>query len=163
MVSRNITMIKKIGTSARGCCQVKRGHGFDKDLANLELQVYLDADRMDEAVTNLEERIATEPNEVTNYVTLANVYWFVENNDKAAEVAQQAIALDANNFDANYILGGAIYGQAAELNKKAGDPSLDDATYEKVKADAKTKFEEALPYFEKCYELKPEDSNLYRH
>lgn len=135
--------------------------GFDSDMANLELQVYLDSDRMDEAIANLNARIDQEPNEVLNVVTLANVYWFVEDNENAAATAQRALDMDANNYDANYILGGAIYGQAAELNKKAGDPSLDDETYEKTKQGAKDKFTEALPYFEKCYSMKPDDTKLY--
>jgi len=139
----------------------KERFGFDKDMANLELQVYIDADRLDDAITSLKGRIENEPEEVLNYVTLANVYFFVDRNEEAAATAKQALGMDPNNYDANYILGGAIYGEAVQLNTKAGDPSISDDEYTKLKADAKAKFGEAKPFFEKCYSIRPDDSNLY--
>jgi len=126
-----------------------------------EVEVLIANDMIDEAVAGLEKTVAAGGADVQTLTQLAFLHWQDEKLEKAIEVGKQAVAADGSYFDANYVLGGAIYDKAAATLKKANDPSIDDATYNKIKEDAKSQFEAAMPYWEKCYELKPDDSALY--
>ncbi|GAB4039130.1 tetratricopeptide repeat protein [Spirosoma jeollabukense] len=71
---------------------------------------------------------------------------------------EKALAVDANNYDANYAMGIFVFNEAVEL-KKAVD-KMDMAEYSKVgkEADGKVcgKFKQALPYFQKAKTVKDE-------
>lgn len=126
-----------------------------------EVEVLIQNDMVDEAVAGLEQTIAGGSADVQTYTQLAFLHWQAENLEKAIEVGKEAVAKDGEYFDANYVLGGAMYDKAAATLRKAGDPSIDDDTYNKLKADAKEQFGAARPYWEKCLALKPDDSALY--
>jgi len=126
-----------------------------------EVEVLIANDMIDEALEGLKAAIANGNGDIQIVTQLAFLYWQADDLENAVKAGKDAIAQDADYFDANYVLGGAIYDQAAAIMKKAGDPSIDDATYNQLKDDAKGKFKEALPYFEKCYTLKPDDEQIY--
>jgi tetratricopeptide (TPR) repeat protein len=126
-----------------------------------EVEVLISNNMIAEAVAGLKEAIASGNADVQTITQLSFLYWQAEDLENAVTVGKQAVAKDSENFDANYVLGGAIYDQASGILRSAQDPDLDDATYNKLKEDAKVKFKEALPYFEKCYQLKPDDEQLY--
>ncbi|GAB3989757.1 hypothetical protein GCM10028807_15350 [Spirosoma daeguense] len=70
----------------------------------------------------------------------------------------KAIAVDANNYDANYQLGVFYYNEGAELNKELA--SMDMKEYQAKGKDVEGKvcgkFKQALPYFTKAKSIKEE-------
>ena len=134
----------------------------DNDLyPKWEVDVLISTDKLDEAVKGLESVIAGGGADSQTYTQLAFLHWKADDLDKAIEVCTEAVSMDGENYDANYVLGGAIYDQAANTLRQAGDSSIDDETYEKLKADAKARFSDAKPYFEKCLSIRPDDSALF--
>lgn len=97
---------------------------------------------------------------------VANASKLAELNAKIAEFRKdlpmyysKAIEVDENYYDALYQLGAYYYNEAVEIKKKVDNMDMD--TYKKegksVEALVSTKYETALPYFEKAFKNKKED------
>ena len=73
---------------------------------------------------------------------------------------KKAVELKPDYFDAVYNLAVMNFNQAAEKLKIANE--MDLKTYQKDGQkyidEANAKFEEAVPYFEKAHEIKPDDA-----
>ncbi|MBD2701578.1 hypothetical protein IC229_13085 [Spirosoma sp. BT702] len=70
----------------------------------------------------------------------------------------KAIAVDPNNYDANYQLGVFYYNEGAELNKELAAMDMKDyqAKGKEVEGRICGKFKQALPYFTKAKSIKEE-------
>jgi pentatricopeptide repeat protein len=128
----------------------------EKLYKDYEIDVLIQADKLDEAINGLKKTIADGgANEVT-YYTLAYLQWSSDQYADALASALKAIELKADYGDALFIAGSAYFNQGAELLKAANEID-DNKAYEAKKNEAKEKFKLAMPYFEKCLELKPDD------
>lgn len=125
-----------------------------------EVEILIAADKLDEAVAELNSVIESGKADAQIYTQLAFLYWKSENTAEAQKYGKSAVELDAENYDANYVLGGAIYDEAAGILREANN-ERDDTKYQELKDKAVAKFTEAKPYFEKCHEMKPDDTGLY--
>lgn len=153
---------------------------FPEDVSILfaEINHFLRIGKLDELIDKLKEGIAREPDNVSLYSTLGNVYDNLHqqaqkdgNTEKSEEYFQEAKsyygqALEKNTayVDAIYSIGALYYNKAAsmtvELNKLADDYSKPGiAKYEKLKAEIFAEFDQALPYFQKAEALAPNDFN----
>lgn len=116
-------------------------------------------ERVDEAKTKLEEAISEEPTNALYYYFLGYLYDFEEDSEMAQESYEKAIELNPEYYEANYNLGVVHYNRARDIISEMNNLSLDE--YKKQEAEyttrAKVHFEEALPYFEKAVEIKPEE------
>jgi tetratricopeptide (TPR) repeat protein len=68
--------------------------------------------RVDDAVTSLESRINTAPNDAKSYNLLCRAYLALENWDRGIPACQAAVSLDSGNSDYHMWLG-RIYGEKA--------------------------------------------------
>jgi tetratricopeptide (TPR) repeat protein len=125
-----------------------------------EVDVLISTDKLDEAITGLEAVIGNGDADAQTYTQLAFLHWKSEDLAKAQEIGLLAVAKDSESYDGNYVLGGAIYDEAANILREANN-EMDNTKYEALKEKAVAKFSEAKPYFEKCIELRPEDSALF--
>lgn len=134
--------------------------------------------KLDVLLTDLKEAIAREPDNVTLYSVLGNVYdqlyqKMLESGDKAKAAEyfdqsltyyNQAIAKDPKFVDAIYSIGALYYNRAALLTKEM-NALQDDYSKEGIKKyeDLKTKifaeFNLALPYFQRAEAINPNDVN----
>ena len=121
-----------------------------------EVDVLIRAEKMDEAIANLNKIVAAGNAEKVTYYTLGFLQ-FNNNQYKEAEAnAKKAIEMDPEYMDAYYVAGISIFNQGVDLLTKAG--SIDDRdAYEAYKEEGKVKFREALPMFEKLIAAEPED------
>lgn len=150
----------------------------DISLLFAEINHFLRINKLDELIGKLEMAIKKEPDNVSLYSTMGNVYDNLHQKeaqagnaekaqeyfDKALDYYNQAVAKDPNYSDAVYSIGALYYNKAAamtlELNKYADDYSKEGMKkYEDLKAKIFKEFDKALPYFQKAESLNPNDIN----
>ena len=150
----------------------------DVSLLFAEINHFLSTNNLDELIGKLEMAIQKEPNNISLYTTLGNVYdnlfqreLNAGNEEKAQEYFDHAkkyyndaLIKDPDYFDATYSLGSLYYNKAAfkttELNALADDFSADGLKlYEAKKAEIFELFDQALPFFQKAESMNPNDLN----
>ena len=150
----------------------------DVSLLFAEINHFLRINKLDELIGKLEMAIQKEPDNVSLYSTLGNVYDNLQQRemkdgneekaqeyfDKALKYYNQAVEKDPEYSDAVYSIGALYYNRAAsmtqELNKYADDYSKEGLKkYEDLKDKIFKEFDKALPYFQKAEALNPSDMN----
>ena len=128
-------------------------------------------------VDKLEKAAALDPNNVSIYITLGQIYDKLYQDQSATDPAaaeesftkamsyyQQALAKDAKSFDAVYSIGALWYNKAAaysiELNALSNDYTpAGTKKYDAKKVQMDDAFVKALPFFQQAEELSPKDIN----
>jgi tetratricopeptide (TPR) repeat protein len=150
----------------------------DSGLLFAEINYYLKTGKLNVLTDKLKAAIAKEPDNVSVYSTLGNVYdqlnqqereaGNVEQADKYFDEAfsyfNQALEKDANNFDATYSLGALYYNKAAGMTAKLNELSNDFSSagtkkYNVLKDEMDGYFQKALPFFQKAENIDPTDKN----
>jgi len=150
----------------------------DNGLLFAEINYYLKEGKLDVLTGKLKAAIDKEPDNISVYSTLGNVYDQLNQKErgegnaaKADEYFNEAfkyfnIALekDPKNFDATYSLGALYYNKAAsmvtQLNAVSNDFSAAGTKkYNAIKEEMDGIFKLALPYFVKAEELDAKDTN----
>lgn len=156
----------------------RKAHPNDASLLFDEINTYLAKGKLDELTGSLKSAIEKEPNNVSLYVTLGNVYdnlyqreLTAKNEAKATEYFDQAVKyyndaakLDPKNATAPYSMGALYYNKAAlltqELNAMPEDfSSAGMKKYNALKDKITALFDQALPHFKKAESLDPNDLN----
>jgi len=149
----------------------------DLGLLYSEINHYLAKGEMTSLISKLEKAIEMEPNNVSVYVTLGQVYDKLfqdqaktdpaaseESFSKALQYYEMGRARDSKNFDAIYSIGALWYNKAAaysvELNALADDISAEgNRKYDAKKAEMDEAFAKALPFFLEAEKLNGKDLN----
>ncbi|MEQ8704784.1 MAG: hypothetical protein RIC19_12735 [Phaeodactylibacter sp.] len=150
----------------------------DVSLLFAEINHFLRIGKLDVLITKLQTAIEKEPDNVSLYSTLGNVYdnlyqkalkandeaAATENFDSAMKYYQQAVEKEPDYVDAIYSIGALYYNKAAvmtqDLNKYADDYSKEGLKkYETLKKQIFTEFDNALPFFQKAESINPSDLN----
>ncbi len=149
----------------------------DTGLLYAEINYLLAKGELKGLISKLEKAIQMEPENVSIYVTLGQIYdklyqdqsttdpaGATENFNKAMSYYQQALAKDAKSFDAVYSIGALWYNKAAaysiDLNSVSTDYSAAGTKkYEAIKAQMDETFVKALPFFIQAEQLNPKDAN----
>lgn len=148
----------------------------DVSILFAEINHFLKLGKLDELIGKLQTAIEKEPDNISLYTTLGNVYdniyqreFAAGNKAKADEYFgkalgyyENALAKDPKYFDATYSVGALYYNKAAamtqELNKLADDYSKEGLKkYNDKKKEIAGQFDLALPYFQRCENLNPND------
>lgn len=156
----------------------RRLYPDDVSLLFAEINHFLRINKLDELIDKLKMAIEKEPDNVSLYSTMGNVYDNLyqsaqkEGNtakaneyfENARKYYNQALEKDPNYSDAIYSIGALYYNKAAamtlELNKLADDYTKEGiAKYEKLKKEIFAEFDHALPYFQDAEALSPNDVN----
>jgi tetratricopeptide (TPR) repeat protein len=143
-----------------------------------EINYYLKEGKLDDLVSKLELAIEKEPDNISLYTTLGNVYdnlfqrelesgnkeQAAEYFDKALKYYDQALQKDPAYFDAIYSIGALYYNKAAALTVelKALESDLSREGMRKFNEKEKEVFEffdKALPYFQGAEKINPNDQN----
>ncbi len=150
----------------------------DVSLLFAEINHYLKLNKLEVLIEKLQTAIQKEPDNISLYTTTGSVYDnlhqrafeagdFAKSDEyfaKAKEYYEIALSKDANNFDAIYSVGALYYNKAAEmtkdLNKLADDYTKEGIKkYEAKRTEIFTEFDKALPYFQRCEKIDPNDLN----
>lgn len=143
----------------------------NRDLMLEELDLYFQTGKSNEAKSKLEDAVKLDSTNANLYSILGNLY-----DQEAADVKrpqkerdaskQKALAnykrslkFNPDNLESNFNLGVYYFNKGADIRKKVD--GMDINTYnlkgKKMEAEANTEFKNALPYFEKCYQINPKD------
>jgi len=131
----------------------------NKDFTQEKITTLIIMERVDEAKSELEEAIENEPTNPQYYYFLGYLYDSQEEVEPAIENYEKAIELNPDYYEANYNLGVMHYNKARDVVSELNNLPLNE--YRKSEAAYEEKahvhFNEALPYFEKAAEVKPNE------
>lgn len=153
---------------------------FPDDISLLfaEINHFLRINKLDVLISKLESAIEKEPENISLYSTMGNVYDNLYQRETKAgntEAAQghfdnalkyynQALERKSDFTDAIYSIGALYFNKAAtmtqELQSLADDFSKEgQKRYEELQGLVNAEFENALPFFERVERIKPNDVN----
>ncbi len=116
-------------------------------------------ERSAEAEKELSTAIAADPNNPLYYFYLG--YMKDKSGDKEAAIQNysKAVELNPDYYEGNYNLGVMYLEKGRAINKELSEMNLKDWEKNEVayNARAQVHYKEALPYFEKAVEIKPDD------
>lgn len=122
------------------------------------INIKVNNDRSDEAIEYLNKAIEADPNNSQFLDVLGLVYEKKNDIPQAIVSIEKALAVDPNNAEALSHLGRMYYNRGVEKRTESGDIS-DKKKYDAAKKEFEDDFKTAAPYFEKAYDLNPEDSD----
>lgn len=129
---------------------------FMQNLINL----YINSGQEEKAIEYLDIAINREPNVGQYYNSKASILARIGRFDEALVAFSKAIELEPNNALFQESIGFAYVDLGNKLNDDAA--YLDAKEYAKAKVEIDKTFQNALPYFEKAYELEPDNYDYKR-
>ena len=129
---------------------------FMQNLINL----YINSGQEEKAIEYLDIAIAREPNVGQYYNSKGSILARIGRFEDSFKAFEQAIAIEPNNALFLETLGFAYVDLGNKLNDDAA--YLDAKAYAKAKVEIDAAFQKALPYFEKAYELEPDNYDYKR-
>lgn len=139
--------------------------GYEANPGNVDILVelinhYLFGGKPEEAERYLDAAIQQAPNNSSFYRAKGTLYEKMEKMDQAAEMYSKALEINPKDYVAQFSLGNIKLTTVNELQKKVSAiQNLDE--YNKGVEKLMVAYQEVLPYFEKAYELKPEERNTW--
>lgn len=131
----------------------------DNTILTSMIQIYLDLDKTEDAMKYLDMAIAQDPGNATFYFAQGTLYEKLEKNEEAIKAYEKAIEADNTSFNSYYNLGALYYNEGVQQIEVANSvPTSNNEAYEKELKKADEWFKKALPYMEKCHEIKPDDN-----
>ena len=125
------------------------------------INVYINSNKVDEALQTLDLAINREPNVGQYYLTKASVIAVILGKyEESFEIYKKATEIEPNNAAFWHALGIAYSDYATKINNDAAYLSDKEYKIEKAKSDAE--LAKALPYCQKAYEL-DKDNGEYKH
>ena len=122
------------------------------------INVYLNANKVDDAMKYLDIAIAQDPKNASYYFAQGTLYDKVQKPEEAANSYLKAIEYKEDYFDAYYNLGALYYNKGVKQVDVANlVPSSQPDKYEEEKNKADIEFKKAIPYMEKAHEINPTD------
>jgi tetratricopeptide (TPR) repeat protein len=122
------------------------------------INININQGKTDEAVDYLQKAILVSPNDAQLYDVLGLVYENIKQTDKAIESIQKALEINPQYADALSHLGRLYYNSGIEARGEA-DNITDTKLYAEARKKVDNLFKEAIPYFEKAYQLNPKDTD----
>lgn len=157
----------------------KKLYPDDNEILFAEINYYIKANKLNELVEKLQMAINKEPDNVSVYNALGNVYDQLNQNERNAgntakadeyfDLAfknfETALKKDPQNFDATYSQGALYYNKAASMVTKLNALSNDYSSagtkkYNELKAEMDGYFNQALPIFLKAEQINNKDISV---
>jgi tetratricopeptide (TPR) repeat protein len=134
----------------------------DKVLAEYEIQLLLQLNKMDQAMAQIKDALANDPNNSGLLLRFGYLKEQAGDFDGALAEYKKSVEVDPNFFEGNYYTGALMLEKSrsilAELN------SLSDAEWEKKSPEmgkqADDLYKQAVPFFTKALEIKPDNTDI---
>ncbi len=123
------------------------------------INIYINNKRTDEAMKYLNLAIEQDPANASYYFAQGSLLDGMGKQEDAIKSYEKAIELNKESYDAYYNLGALYYNNGVKQIEEANKvPANENARYEAELAKSDIWFAKALPFMERCQELKPGDS-----
>jgi len=157
LYERNNDTVNLIKTLKEGVAKFPKEPYFLLNLINQ----YIFSNQGDVAVELITKAIATMPERTAElYTVLGIVYENSQNEIGVAKVNfEKALSVDPDYVDALSGLGRINFNKALEAQRAANEIT-DNKKFNEAKAKYIEMFREALPYFEKAHQLRPDDRDV---
>ena len=126
----------------------------DSEILNMLLTAFVQANRIQEAISEYEAAVQAAPGNKQNQFILGVLYRSAGDYEKAAGRFKEAYALDPEYTDALFDLGATYYNWGVDMMRIAEEKGEPSSAY-------KEKFQLALPYLEKVSELTPDELQVW--
>ncbi|TXE13600.1 tetratricopeptide repeat protein [Algoriphagus aquimarinus] len=134
----------------------------DKILAEYEIQLLLQLNKMDEAMASIQEALKNDPNNAG--ILLRSGYLKEQSGDidGALEDYKKSVVADPTFYDGNYYTGALLLEKSREILAELNSLSDDqwEARSKSMGEEANLHYQEAVPYFEKALEIRPDNTDL---
>jgi tetratricopeptide (TPR) repeat protein len=151
-------MMKDTTSSLKALQEGYEKYPDDNALLESMIQIYMDLDKTDEALKNLEKAIAQDPTKPRYYFAQGALFEKLGQEQKAIDTYKKTMEIDPTFFNAFYNLGALYYNKGVQQVEVANAvPANEKAKYDAEVKKADEWFAQALPYMEKCSELQPDD------
>ena len=120
------------------------------------VNININQGKSDEAIDYLQKAIEVSPDEPQLYDVLGLIYENIKDTDNAIENIKKALELNPDYAEALSHLGRLYYNAGIEARAEA-DNITDIRLYNEARKKVDELYKEAIPYFEKAYQLNPED------
>ena len=134
----------------------------DVNLILNEANIQIKLGNKEEFAKLMNEAIALDPTNATLFFNLGVISGEQEEYEKAKEYYNKAIELNPDYVDAYINLGSALLEDDKVLVEDMNKNLNDFDKYDKIKAKQVKLYKEVIPYYEKAYELKPDDIGTVR-
>lgn len=155
----------ELGDTDKALAAVKNARKVDPNDVGLiltEANLHIKIGNKDEFAKLMKEAIELDPNNPTLYYNLGVISAEQGEIEKAKEYYKKAIELNPDYVDAYVNLGSAILDKDKELVEEMNENLSNFDKYDQIKAKQITLYKEAIPVYEKAYELKPDDIDTVR-
>lgn len=139
--------VKYIATMEEGMNLYPDEPYYSVNLINTLIQM----NRTDEAITRLGKAIEQSPKNAQLYDVMGKLYEQKNDEKSSLQWYEKALALDPNFTESNFNMGRVYFNQAVTIKNS-------DKFDKTTEAQANELFKKALPYLEKAYSQKPEQS-----
>lgn len=142
--------------------KARKDYPEDKTLSEFEVQLLLQMDKMDEAMTSVKAALAGDPNNAG--LLLRYGYLLEQSGDIDGAFVQYKKSVEANPefFEGNYYTGALYLDKARKILAEVNN--LSDAEWEKraegMGKEADQLYKDAIPYFDKALAIKPESTDI---
>ena len=165
-IIKNIALIHvEKGDTEKAIEAVKEARKVDPTDVNLiltEANIQIKLGNKEEFATLMNEAIKLDPTNASLYFNLGVISGEQGDTEKAKEYYEKAIELNPDYVDAYVNLGSAMLekdkGLVEEMNKNLSNFDK----YDKIKAEQVKLYKEVIPFYEKAYNLKPDDIDTVR-
>lgn len=133
----------------------------DANILFAKINILLVEEKYDEVIASLGSAITLDPENYTLYFVQGQSYEQMGDIENARVGYLKALEINPDYTDALYNMGALYFNKGVEITMRANDlPFEKEEEYEKLKAEALVEYLAAEPYFEKAFELLPDDENL---
>jgi tetratricopeptide (TPR) repeat protein len=127
----------------------KKAFPNEMEPMKIQMQVFLEQDKIDEAERVVKEALAINPNDKNLYFIIGTIYVDLKQNEKALENLKRALEIDPDFTDAQYQLGAHLNNWSADITTEANQLPFGDVRVDVMKADANEKRKQAAELLEK--------------
>jgi len=135
------------------------------DLLNMAINIYIKTDKVDEAISSMEEAAAKNPEDKQLFFNLGVLYDRAENVEKSVENYKKAIEIDPEYYDALFNVGATYFSKGNKMVVESEGMKDMRGNYEegkeeegkKMRAEGEEFLSKAAPYFEKIHEMQPDE------
>ncbi|SEF64938.1 TPR repeat-containing protein [Algoriphagus boritolerans DSM 17298 = JCM 18970] len=141
--------------------KAKEEYPMDKVLAEYEIQLLLQLNKMDEAMSQINEALANDPNNTGLLLRSGYLKEQAGDLDGALVDYKKSVEVDPNFFQGNFYTGALLLEQATKMLNALNE--LSDAEWEKqsevVGKKADEIYKDAGTYFEQALKIQPENTD----